>query len=157
MPDYPLRTSLPMDDEIEPWTHHQSRSMVVESPQLLLQCEDGTKVPLTVVPNPGRGLSFKLLVPDARCGFGVVSFPKPPNTPTHRRLSSTFATDNLSNASSECKISPSPDNQHFNKTHSVDRTYRTQSIASTSHVSTQSSVAIGKSKKIVSFQFHTFQ
>jgi len=157
MPDYPLRTSLPMDDEIDPWTRQQSRSMAAKSPQLLLQCENGTQVPLTVVPNPGSGLSFKLLlVPDARCGFGVVCFPKPLNTPTHRRLSSTSATEKLSNTSWECEFSPSQDNRQVNKTHSIDRNYRAQNIATSSHVSMQSSVAIEKSKKIVSSQFRAF-
>ena len=65
-------------------------------PRLILQCDNGIHVPLTIMPgsySPGVVGSEKIFVPDSSYGFGVVSFPKSCYASPFRRTSSTSMAD----------------------------------------------------------------
>ena len=152
MTNYARSTSVATGEGMESWPCWQSNNLQSKSPQLLLQCENGTIVPLSVVPGPGNATNVELLVPDTRCGFGVLSFPKPFDASANPRTSLISTTDKLSNAFWERKRSPSQDSQLPSSTTCVEK-HRTHGTLTTTHpsrVSGESSAANGKPKKVIS-------
>lgn len=103
MNSFSTRQTLPMGESVVPWRGQNWREPRAKCLRLILQCDNGITVPLVVASghrNPSDS-DERLLVPDTRCGFGVLSFPKQYNAGDHRRASSTPGVDRLLSSSWE--------------------------------------------------------